>query len=116
MKDSANIEDKYQDPYQIGHRILLLNFASIHSTSLVIANTLQDLFSGDPASGTGEDIREECIKIFTEYRGVWTKDALTKLHLLDSAIRESMRLSSLSILGLPRRVLTFHFQHVQPRD
>jgi hypothetical protein len=105
IEDSADMEDRYRDPSQIGHRILLLNFASIHSTSLAIANTIQDLFSGDPASGTVEDIRDECIKVFTEYEGVWTKDAVAKLYLLDSAIRESMRYSSLFILGLPRRVL-----------
>jgi hypothetical protein len=106
IEDSADMEEKYQDSYQIGHRILLLNFASIHSTSLAVTNTLQDLFSSDPASGAIDDIRDECIKVFTEYGGVWTRDGIAKLHLLDSAIRESMRYSSLSILGLPRRVLS----------
>ncbi|KAF2793661.1 cytochrome P450 [Melanomma pulvis-pyrius CBS 109.77] len=105
IEDSIHMEDKYQDAYQIGHRILLLNFASIHSTSLAVANTLQDLFSGNTSTGAVEDLREECIKVFTEYGGIWNQDAVAKLHLLDSAIRESMRVSSLSILGLPRRIL-----------
>jgi hypothetical protein len=104
IEDSYHMDPKCKDPYQIGHRILLLNFAAIHTTSLTVANTLQDLFSGDPSSGTVKDIRDECIEVLAASRGVWTKDAVSKLHLLDSAIRESMRVSSLSILGLPRRV------------
>ncbi|KAF2635623.1 putative Ent-kaurene oxidase, partial [Massarina eburnea CBS 473.64] len=102
IEDSANMDERYQNAYQIGHRILLLNFASIHSTSLAVANTLHDLFSNDPSGATVEDLREECIKVFAEYGGTWTKDAIAKLHLLDSAIKESMRFSSLSILGLTR--------------
>lgn len=98
------MDPKYHDTYQIGHRILLLNFASIHSTGLAVANTLQDLFSSDPALGIVEDLREECIRVFHDSNGRWTREAVSKLVLLDSAIRESMRVSSLSILGLPRRV------------
>lgn len=76
----------------------------MHTTSFTVTNTLQDLFSSDPRLGTLEDLREECLHVFKEAGGIWTKEAVAKLHLMDSTIRESMRLSSFSVLALPRRV------------
>ncbi|KAF1852229.1 cytochrome P450 [Cucurbitaria berberidis CBS 394.84] len=96
---------KYIDPSRIGHRLLILNFVSMHTTSFTLANALQDLFSEVPSIGSVEDLREECARVLKEAGGVWTKDAVSKLHLVDSTIRESMRISSFSILALPRRVV-----------
>ncbi|KAF1996337.1 cytochrome P450 [Amniculicola lignicola CBS 123094] len=98
-------EGKYLDPWRIGHRLLILNFVSMHTTSFTVTNTLLDLFSTSPSIGTASDLREECFRVFREHNGLLTKEAVSKLHLLDSTIRESMRHSSFSILALPRRVV-----------
>lgn len=80
----------------------------MHTTSFTLTNTLQDLFSSNPSIGTMEDLRQECLQVFKEAGRVWTKEAVSKLHLLDSTIRESMRFSSFSVLALPRRVSIPH--------
>lgn len=95
---------KYLDPVRIGHRLLILNFVSMHTTSFTLANALVDLFSQNPDIGIVEDLREECVRVLTESGGIWTQDAVSKLYRVDSVIRESMRVSSFSILALPRRV------------
>lgn len=105
IEDSFKMEDsKNRDAYQIAHRILLLNFASIHTTGLVAANTILDIFCTDPAAGIVEDLREEAADALAATGGQWTKETLLKLPLLDATIRESMRVSPTSILGLPRRL------------
>jgi cytochrome P450 len=93
------------ESHRICHRMLLLNFVSMHTTSFTVTNTLQDLFSQPPIIGTAEDLREECIRVFHAHNGVWSYEAVSQLVLLDSTIRESMRISSFSILALPRRVV-----------
>lgn len=76
----------------------------MHTTSFTLTNALQDLFSQDPNIGTIDDLRDECARVLQQSGGVWTQNAVSKLHLIDSVIRESMRVSSFSILALPRRV------------
>jgi cytochrome P450 len=92
------------DPHRIGHRLLILNFVSMHTTSFTLTNALLDLFSEKQSVGTVEDLRGECTRVLEEAGGIWTQDAVNKLYLVDSVIRESMRISSFSILALPRRV------------
>jgi hypothetical protein len=76
----------------------------MHTTSFTLTNTLLDLFSEKQNIGTVEDLRDECARVLEEAGGIWTQDAVNKLYLVDSVIRESMRISSFSILALPRRV------------
>jgi cytochrome P450 len=101
-------DPKHLEPHTIGHRLMLLNFVSMHSTSLTMTNVFQDLLSSEDALTTIEDLRVECSRIFAECEGVWTKAAVDKLCRVDSAIRESMRMSSFSVLALPRRVSPSH--------
>lgn len=79
----------------------------MHTTSFTLTNTLQDLFSSDPSIGIVEDLRQECLQVFNKIGGIWTQEAVSKLRLLDSTIRESMRFSSWSVLALPRRVSAY---------
>jgi hypothetical protein len=67
-------------------------------------NFILDLFSTDPALGYVEILRAECARVLEEAGGTWTRAAVIKLTLVDSAIRESMRLQPFAIVGLPRTV------------
>ncbi len=66
-------------------------------------NFILDLFSTDPSLGYVDALREECAAVFHEH-GSWTRSAVEKLTLVDSAIRESMRLSPVGTIMLPRKV------------
>lgn len=95
-----------QTPEMISHRVLIVNFAAIHTSTFTVTNTLIDLFSAPPEKGYLEGIREEAQRILNEYNGVWTKPGLAKMIRVDSAIRESMRLSGFSSRGLVRKVVS----------
>lgn len=89
----------------ISQRLMPINFAAIHTTSLTATNVLFDLLSSDPSKGFLEGIREEVEKVFKEEGYHWTKAGLQRLHRTDSAIRESMRSSNFMSRGLSRIVL-----------
>ncbi|EEP82794.1 predicted protein [Uncinocarpus reesii 1704] len=94
------------DPKSICFRLLLLNDVSIPSTSFSVQSFIVDLFTADPTRGFVEALRKESEAAFEESGGIWTVDAVKKLKLVESAIRESMRLSPLGSIALPRTVIS----------
>jgi cytochrome P450 len=90
----------------IRSRVLCLNFAGIHTSTFTMTNVLLSL--NDAASvekGYRAGIREEVIRVLAEEDGQWTKEGLTKMIRLDSAIRESMRIDTFSPRVSIRRVV-----------
>lgn len=77
---------------------------AIHTTSFTSTNTILDLYSSPPSAGFVDGLREECERVFASHGGIWTKDAVSQLHRVDSTIREAMRFSAFGIVALPRRV------------
>lgn len=63
-----------------------------------------DLYSSDPSLGYVDTLREEATGVLAKAGGSWTRDAVRDLKLIDSMIRESMRLNPFAIVGLPRTV------------
>ncbi|RYP59541.1 hypothetical protein DL769_008483 [Monosporascus sp. CRB-8-3] len=92
------------DPKRVCHRLLLINDVSLHTTAFTMQDFILNLFSTDPSLGYVEILREECATVLGEAGGVWTRNAVEKLKLVDSAIRESMRLSPVGTIMLPRKV------------
>lgn len=93
-------------PSRIAMRILPLNFGSIHTTVLTASNVFLDMLAHDGEQHILESIRDEVRQVATEQPGVhWTKAGLAKLHRLDSAIRESMRVSGFSQTMVSRKVV-----------
>ncbi|KAL4861664.1 cytochrome P450 [Aspergillus spectabilis] len=93
-------------PDRVAQRLLLLNVISLHSTSYSLQNVILDLASMDPASKVMEALREECRTVLQESGSPsWTYEAVKKLRLVDSAVRESLRLSPFANVGLPRTVI-----------
>ncbi|KAI9797225.1 MAG: hypothetical protein M1835_001581 [Candelina submexicana] len=93
------------DPTMITYRMLVMNFAAIYPSSITITNVLLNLFSSAPEKGFVEGIREEATRILADGNGMFTKAGLDKMVRTDSAIRESMRLSSLTSKGLDRTIV-----------
>ncbi len=106
VRDALERRDSSEQTAEmLSHRLLIVNFAAIHTTTLSVTNTLFDLISSSPEKGYLEGIREEAARVLQESDGIWTKAGLAKMTRADSAIRESMRLSGFSSRGLVRKVL-----------
>lgn len=100
----AQGRDDELTPSRIGSYIMILNFAAIHTTSFAMANFLIDIAASDPSKKYWASLREEAERVFKEEGQTFTKQSLNKLVRIDSAIRESMRLSGMFARGVTRRV------------
>lgn len=89
-------------PKRIAQRIMPLNFAAIHTTSLTAYETVVHILSASP--DVIESLREEASRVLVE-EGSWTKKALGRMHRIDSAIRESQRISPIALTFVGRKVV-----------
>ncbi|KAJ6595156.1 cytochrome P450 [Mycena vulgaris] len=90
--------------YHLSYRIVLLNFGGITTTSIMVVNAVLDIWSAPNAEKVIAALREEAERVLQEHHGEWSKAAIAKLHRLDSAIRESARVSAIGGNALARRV------------
>ncbi|KAF8639979.1 hypothetical protein AX17_001225 [Amanita inopinata Kibby_2008] len=88
----------------ISIRVLVLNFAAIHTTSGALTNVLYDLAIHPEYV---QPLREE-IESVRQEEG-WSKATVGKLRKLDSFIKESLRLSSHSFVMVRKVVRDFTF-------
>ncbi|KAH6954641.1 cytochrome P450 [Fusarium avenaceum] len=87
----------------IAQRILLLNFAAIHTTTFAATHALLDIASSAPELVT--ELRDEIESVLQQHDYHWNKRAVTQLEKLDSAIRESQRKNSIVVIGVLREVV-----------
>lgn len=90
------------DPYRLVLRIMTINFAAIHTSSFTITNLLLDFFSSDTAASAVQILRTEMETVYSENGNKWDKASLAKLVKTDSALRESMRISTFMTHGMDR--------------
>ncbi|KAI1747227.1 ent-kaurene oxidase [Xylaria castorea] len=93
-------------PERVLHRLVFINDISLHSTSYTTQNVILDIACADPSCISA--LREESGRVLREAGGRWTRQAVSKLVLIDSTIRESMRLAPFNSVGLPRTVIDPH--------
>lgn len=89
-------------PDRIAQRLMPINFASIHTTSLTAYETLTNILSA--GASVVESLRDEAHRTLQE-EGGWTKQGLSKMYRIDSAIRESQRASPLALTFVHRKVV-----------
>ncbi|KAF9692431.1 hypothetical protein EKO04_009803 [Ascochyta lentis] len=101
---TAQAEGRHDEarPRRIAQRILPLNFASIHTTSLTAYETITNILSAGPSVIQG--LREEAYRVLQE-DARWTKQSLARMHRMDSAIRESQRVSPIALTFSHRKVV-----------
>jgi cytochrome P450 len=101
---TAQAEERREEmtPTRIAERIMPLNFAAIHTTSLTAHDVITNILLADPS--VIESLREEARRIYKE-EGGWTKQGLTRMHRMDSAIRESQRISPIALTFIHRKVV-----------
>ncbi|KAF8662092.1 hypothetical protein AX16_001202 [Volvariella volvacea WC 439] len=81
-------------------RLLFLNFAGTHTTSMVLTHALFDVAAHPEYIGP---LREEAERVIGEEG--WSKEAVAGLWKMDSFLRESIRVSGVSGLGTTRKVV-----------
>jgi hypothetical protein len=88
----------------ITDRLLIANNVSLHGMAFTAHHLILNLVASDPSLGYIETLRNECRDAYVEAGGKWTLDAVRKLKLVDSALRESMRFAPFSSIALARTV------------
>jgi cytochrome P450 len=76
---------------------LTLSSAAIHTTTDLISQVMMDLCSNPEII---DELRQEIVRALTE--GGWKKTTLYSMKLLDSAIKESLRMNPTGIISLRR--------------
>ncbi|KAI0254414.1 cytochrome P450 [Lactifluus subvellereus] len=84
----------------LARRLLLVNFAAIHTTSITFTQVLYRLLANPEHI---EPLREE-VEAVVAQEG-WTKAGMDKMHKVDSFIRETQRIDGLNFLIMPRLAL-----------
>ncbi|KAF7297713.1 hypothetical protein MKEN_01394600 [Mycena kentingensis (nom. inval.)] len=95
-------EDEERTAPALAMRILVMNFAAIHTTTTTMTAVLYDLAARPDLVPT---LREEVESVIQ--RNGWTKAAIGKMYKLDSFLRESQRLGpGLGPVSLTRKVVS----------
>lgn len=92
-------------PEKLVKRLMVVNFAAIHTSTFTATNILFDLFSSPTAAADAAEIREEIETVLAENGGKWDKNTIAKLIKTDSAVRESLRISTFMSHGMDRLVV-----------
>ncbi|CAL1703350.1 unnamed protein product [Somion occarium] len=90
--------------YALAYRVVLLQFAAITTSTIMSTNALLDIWSAPNTEELVDSLRDEASRVLAEHNGEWSKAALAKLYRLDSAIRESSRVSGVGGTALARKV------------
>ncbi|EAU87973.1 cytochrome P450 [Coprinopsis cinerea okayama7 len=85
-----NLED-------LSGRVIALNIAAIHTTSVVLCNTLFELAARQEYFAPLRSEVEDAINTYG-----WTKEATTKMRKVDSFIRESSRVTGITAVSMIR--------------
>ncbi|KAJ6528398.1 cytochrome P450 [Mycena sp. CBHHK59/15] len=96
-------EEDINDVQRLAVRVVFLNMASIHTTSIFTTHALFELARMPPAHI--EQIRVEITGAIDSEGGVCNKAAVGKFHMLDSLLKEVGRFHSLFAVGSSRLTL-----------
>lgn len=89
-------------PDFLSRRIMALNFAAIHTSTLTACNLFLDVFS-QPT--TVSFLRDEAVASAAHWKGTWNRARLNQMVQLDSAMRESLRLWGVVSKAMTRKVM-----------
>lgn len=77
---------------------------TLNGVAFTVRLLILRLVSSEPSPGYIEALRQECKSTLTNAGGKWNLEVVRKLKLVDSAIRESMRVAPFSSVGMARTV------------
>lgn len=88
----------------ITKRILLFTIGAMVTPAMGLTHLVFNLFSADTPDLIDE-LRDEILTVMQQYQGQWSIEALNKMCKLDSAIKESLRISCFGTRVCARRVI-----------
>lgn len=91
------------DPRNLASRLLALNFVGVHTSVLTAVAAFADILAAGPE--LWEALRREAAGVLHDAGGAWSRVAVGRLALLDSVLRESMRVSPFKARGVEREVV-----------
>lgn len=89
-------------PDMLSRRLMTLNFAVIHTSTMTTSNLILDIVS---APYCIKDILKECQKLQQKFGLEWSPSRISEMATLDSALRESMRISGFGSKAFSRKVI-----------
>ncbi|KAI0421899.1 cytochrome P450 [Xylaria grammica] len=92
------------DPVRLATRLLAINTMFIITMVYAFSHGVQDIYGSPNHEEVVKGLEEECTFVNSRHHGFMTKEAVDHLHRVDSALRESMRLSDIAIIALSRDV------------
>ncbi|KAI9858930.1 MAG: hypothetical protein M1813_007232 [Trichoglossum hirsutum] len=98
-------DPREQTPSFLSYRLTLFSLAAVQTVSSAMTHLLFDLYSFPPSALLIPELRDEVLEVLKANDGTWTIGGLNKMVKLDSAIRESMRLSCFGTRGCTRKVV-----------
>ncbi|KAI7508571.1 hypothetical protein KC364_g39 [Hortaea werneckii] len=93
------------DPFSISSRLLGLNFVAVHTSCASLTNAVLDIMSPPAGESVYRELRTEAKTVHDSCQGNWTKARVNQLEKIDSALRESLRISTFKARGLERVVV-----------
>lgn len=98
MMESATGQERA--PENLAQRILIFSLSSIHTTAITLTHAMYDLCAYPEYL---DPLRQEMTDVLAD--GGWQKTTLSRLHKLDSLLKESQRFNPLFLCKLPRLAL-----------
>lgn len=93
--------EKERRPERLVYRVLHINVAAVHTTSVTFLNCIFDLATHPEIH---DELRQEVEEVIQE-KG-WTKQALNELRKIDSLMTESQRLSPIASCQYPLQLIS----------
>lgn len=92
-------------PDMLSKRLMTLNFAAIHTSTMTTANMIIDIASGSAYENCLTEMLVECQALSEEYGSQWSSARIAEMVIIDSALRESMRVSGFGSKAFVRKVM-----------
>lgn len=92
-------------PRRLANRLLTFNVMFVIGMVYVFGHVVIDLYSSLDREDILAGLVAECKQVSAIYDGLGSKEAVDRLHRIDSTIRESMRVSDVAITALARDVV-----------
>ncbi|KAF8528499.1 cytochrome P450 [Hysterangium stoloniferum] len=102
LMDAAEGDER--SPRKLTNRIMALNFAAIHTSSVTFTHALFHL-AAEPKYLA--PLRDEVETIVKEEG--WSKTAMSKMHKLDSFLKESLRMNGSAVIMTRKALMDFTF-------
>lgn len=103
--DAKENRPEHLNAVHLTYSLLAINQSSIYSTAFGLTNCILDLLSSPQCDDIIRAMRKECVKIKTKHEGfLGSTEALSELCLMDSCIKESLRISGFNTVAVIREV------------